>query len=347
MSNNIWSQLDDLVAEVDEDYNPYNHILYSSSPSFNWLFSNTHGLPQGLALALIGKPKAGKTLLVNDIIANLHASDPDAYVLKFDTEFREDFQGRTKIASKIDRKRVKTISTNKPSEIFDTIENIVPDIQQKSNNSIKLIVIDSINGIQGRRTLNADTIDQQQIGDFALTVGEGFKRILATIRKYKIALIITSHVRAEMDRAEIMKGNTIKAAIPFGVRHLIEYWIMVDQYDAKAGRIVDENVTDKKGNAMQVGHKIWAKMVESSNGPKNRIAQFTLKYDSGIANIGEEIAELGIELGVIEKPNAQTYKVGEYQWRGKNNLIESLEENADLRNQVLDVIKKNDLKNLM
>ncbi len=345
--NSIWGELDGLTGEIDEEYDPYSHIVHSSSPSFNWLFSNTHGLPLGLSLALIGKPKAGKTLLVNDIIARLHAEDPDALVVKFDTEMRSSFQGRTKLSSKIDSSRIKVYETNIPSEIFDRIEHDIASFQQKNNNRIKLIVIDSINGIQGRRTLNADTVDQQQIGDLALTLGDGFKRILATIRKYKIALIVTAHVRAELDRAEIMKGNTLRAAIPFGVRHLLEYWIMVDQWDTKEGRITDETQTDMKGKALQTGHKIWAKMVESSNGPKNRTAQFTLKYDTGITSIGEEVAELGIELGIIEKPNAQSYKIGEYQWRGKSNVIAALEENSGLRDEVLDKIKKIDLKNIM
>ncbi len=345
--NNIWGDLDGLTGEIDEEYDPYSHTVSSSSPSFNWLFSNTHGLPLGLSLALIGKPKAGKTLLVNDIIAQLHASDPEALVIKFDTEMRSGFQGKTKLSSKIDANRLKVYEVNTPAEIFDRIEHQIADFQQKNNNKIKLLVIDSINGIQGRRTMNADTVDQQQIGDLALTLGDGFKRILATVRKYKMAMIVTSHVRAEMDRVEIMKGNTLRAAIPFGVRHLVEYWVMVDQFDTKDGRITDESQTDMKGKALQVGHKIWAKMLETSNGPMNRIAQFTLKYDSGIANIGEEVAELGIELGIIEKPNAQTYKVGDFQYRGKNNLIAALEENVDLRNQVLDTIKAVDLKNIM
>lgn len=345
--NSVWGELDGLTGEIDEEYEPYKEGVQSSSPSFNWLFANSHKLPQGLTAAFVGKPKAGKTLLVNDIIANLHASDPNALVVKFDTEFRSEFQGKTKLSSRIDPKRIKVYQANTPVEIFDRIEHDLAAFQQKNNNRIKLVIIDSVNGIQGRRTLNSDTIDQAQIGDFALTVGEGFKRIIPTIRKYKMAFIVTAHVRAEMDRAEIMKGNVLKMALPWGVKHLIEYFILIDQNDTVAGRLVDEGTQDMRGKNLQTGHKVWAKIIESSNGPKNRTAQFTLKYDSGIASIGEEVAQLGVELGVIEKPNAQSYKFGEYQYRGMKNLVDALEENPSLREEILKKIQEEDLKNVM
>jgi len=345
--NSVWGDLDGLTGEIDKEYNPYEYGVESSSPSFNWLFANSHKLPLGLSAALIGKPKAGKSLVLNDIIAQLHASDPEALVVKFDTEMRSSSQGRTKLSSKIDQNRMKVYEVNTPSEVFDRIEHDIAAFQQKNNNKIKLIAIDSLNGISGRRTLNSDTIDQQQIGDWSLTIGDGLKRVLPIIRKYKMAFIVTSHIRAELDRVEVMKGNSLRAAIPWAAKHSIEYFILIDQNDTKDGRIVNEEVTDMRGKNLQIGHKIWAKMIDSSNGPKNRTASFTLKYDTGIANIGEEVAQLGVELGIIEKPNAQTYKIGEYSWRGMKNLVDALEENPSLRNEILDKIKAEDLKNVV
>ncbi len=327
-----WGNLAGLSGEVDRSYNAFDHIVESSSPSFNFLFANTHGLPQGLTLALIGPPKCGKTLIVNDIITKLHQSDPEAHVAKFDTEFRATSQGQTKLTSGIDLDRYFDWTVNTPKETFDRIE---------------LVVIDSINGIQGRRTLNADTIDQQQIGDWALTVGEGFKRILPVIRKYNMALIVTAHVRQEFDRLEIMRGNTTRAAIPLGVRHLIEYFVRVEADKTKDGRVFDEDQSDMKGNAVQTGHRIWTKMTDSSNGPPGRVAQFVLKYDTGIVNLGEEVADLGVATGVIEKPNQQSYKFQDSIWRGQKNLADALESNPELRKQVIDMIKERDAQNLI
>lgn len=345
--NSIWGDLDGLTGELDENYDGYKHVLKSSSPAFNWLFSNSHGLPLGLSMVLCAPAKAGKSLVANDFIAQLHASDPEALAVKFDTEFRSNFQGKTKITSNIDQARLKTFMVNKPNEIFDRIEHEIADFQQKNNNKIKLIVIDSVNGIQGRRSLGADSVDQQQIGDEAATLGAGFKRILPIIRKYNIALIVTAHVRAEMDRTEIMKGNTLRVALSWATKHMLEYWIMLQQWDTKEGRIVDDNTQDMRGKSIQKGHKIIARMLESSNGPKNRSVAFTLDYNNGIINQGEEVAELAIQLGIIERPNQQSYKFGDLVWRGKTNFIQALEENRELRDNVLKVIQDEDLKNLV
>jgi len=345
----LWAELDGLDGEVDEDYNSFDHVLRSSSPSFNWLFSNSHGLPLGLAAVLIGPAKSGKSLIVGNILETMQEEDPEAMAIVFDTEMRYSAQSKTKLASRINRARVKTIETNVPSKIFDVIEHNVAAWQQKYGNKIKLIVIDSLSGIAGRRTLNADSVDQMQIGDRAATLGEGLSRILPIIRKYKIALICTAHVRAEItDKAAIMRGETLRANLPWAAKHMIEYWISIDQDKSKAGKVVDEGgSTDIKGHDLQLGHKINCKMVESSLGPKNRMARFTLRYDCGISDVGEEVADLATELGVIEKPNNVTYKFGEYAWRGRNNMIEALESNSELRKIIIDKIKEEDLKNIV
>jgi RecA/RadA recombinase len=134
--------------------------------------------------------------------------------------------------------------------IFDRIEKDIAAMCQEGA-PIRLVIIDSINAIQGRRAMNADTIMTQQIGDLALTLQDGFKRILPVQRKYKIAVILTSHVRAEMDQAEQMRGNKVKMAAGFGVQHYGEYFMYVEQNRSKAGsetllgeKLEDENNTD-------------------------------------------------------------------------------------------------------
>lgn len=340
--NNIWGDLDGLSGELNEEYDPFDHILDTHSPSFNWLFGNTHGLPLGSSVVLIGPPKSGKTLVANDFIAKLHETDPEALAIKFDTEMRSSFQGNTTLHSGIDKKRLKVYETNRPNEIFDRIEKDIASFQEQNNNRIKLIVIDSLTQIAGRRSLNADSVDQQQIGDEALTIGTGLKRILPVIRKYKIAIIFTAHVRAEMDRTEIMRGNVTKAALPWAARHSIEYFINIDQNFTKDSKIFDEERTDLKDKALQTGHKIFAKMTESSCSPKGRIAEFTLDYTRGIVSIGAEVAALASNLGVVKRPNNRTYEVDGLSYIGRSNFEQALEQDVSLRNKIIQMIKDTD-----
>lgn len=99
-----------------------------------------------------------------------------------------------------------------------------------------MIIIDSLTGIAGRRMLNSDTISQQQIGDQALTIKDGLMRILPVIRKHKIAMIATAHIRAEMDQLEQMRGNKVKMAAGWATKHTFEYFCYVEPNLSKDGK---------------------------------------------------------------------------------------------------------------
>jgi hypothetical protein len=90
---NKWiSKMQDWDGAVRKDYNPFAHVLTSQSPSLNFTFGRSHGLPLGYTLIPYGPPKGGKSVIANSFIARRTPTIPDAIVLKFDTEFREELQ---------------------------------------------------------------------------------------------------------------------------------------------------------------------------------------------------------------------------------------------------------------
>lgn len=356
MAKNKWlSQLQKLDGAVVESYNPHQAVVQTFSPSVNFTFGNGHGLPQGFTLALGGPPKGGKTVLCNSMIGQLHQSDPEAIAVKFDTEFRElgQMDDLTAEAYGIDRDRYQPCMINTPKGIFDQIEQDLA-AQCQAGMPLKLVIIDSITGIQGRRAMNADSIETQQIGDLALTLQEGFKRILPVQRKYRFAIVLTCQVRAEMDILEQKRGNKVKMALPFGVQHYAEYFMFVEANKNKDGRTDllgndlrddETGLTDVAGNEDQIAHKIRVKMKDSSCGPKGRVAEFTLSYRNGkitgIKHVHEEVFLLGVNRGVIEKPNNLSYAYGDQKWTGKPATLQALENDAGLRARILaDVFQK-------
>jgi RecA/RadA recombinase len=350
---NKWlSKLQKLNGAVIERYNPFNHVLTTPSPSVNLTFGNTHGLPLGYALCIYGGPKQGKTVLANAITGQLHRDDPEAWVIKFDTEFREEGQLTEDIASGwgVDFDRYQGIMTNSPVDVFDQIEKDIA-AQCEDGLPLKLVIIDSITGIQGRRTMDRESIAKMQIGDQALTVQEGLKQILPIQRKYRFSVILTCHVRAEMDMVEQMRGNKVKMAASFGVQHYAEYFMMVEQNKTKEGRkdihgveFKNEEVTDMAGRAEQEAHKIRCTMKDSSMGPKGRVGEFTLDYKRGITNVYEEIFMLAKNRGVFDRPNNTTYVLGERKWTGAPAAIEAVRTDEDLRKEILVELRKRDLR---
>jgi RecA/RadA recombinase len=285
------------------------------------------------------------------MIGQLHQDDSDAIAIKFNTEMRELGQLTPEQAKVwgIDRARYVCYDVNRPDLIFDRIEKDIAAMCQEGA-PIRLVVIDSVTAIQGRRSMNADTIMTQQIGDLALTLTEGLKRILPVQRKYRIALVLTAHIRAEMDPQEQMRGNKVKMAASFGLQHHAEYFMFVEPNKAKAGRtdllgqeLVDETVTDLMDKGERLAHKIRVHMKDSSMGPKGRTGEFTLDYHKGIINTHEEVFLLGVNRNIVERPNAQTYVFGTKKWAGKPAFLQALKDDPELCNAIITELKRRDL----
>lgn len=352
MANKNWmQQLHKLEGAITSDKDPHDTVIRSHSPSLNLAFGRGHGLPYGLTMALGGAPRGGKTLLTLDMAGALHQADSEAIVIRFDTEFRTSAQGTPKDRMRlwgIDPERFLSIETNSPMEIFDTIEN---DIAAKCQEGmpLRLVIIDSINGIKGRRSMNQDSIETQNIGDEALTLGAGFRRILGVQRKYGFAVILTCQIRAQMDQLEIKRGNKIKLSMPFAVQHYAEYHMSIEKDRNVTGRtdlagneFKDETAGDIEDKGDQTGHKIRARMLDNSCGPKGRLASFTINYNKGIINQFEEVFLLGKNRGVIERPNNLTYVFGDKKWTGQPATLEAIKNDQALQNAIMEEVFKQD-----
>lgn len=352
MAKDYLKKLQALQGAVVGEYNVHNHIIQSPSPSFNFTFGNTHGLPLGFTLALGGPPKGGKSLMCNSITGEIHRTDPDAYVLKYDTERRERGQLSPAQAKAwgIDRDRYVAYSTNDPVLIFDGIAKDVKALIQDGM-KLKLVIIDSLSNIKGRQAIAADTVDQQLVGDEARTVKAGLKQILDVQRDHNFAVILTTQISVEMDPNEQRRtGSKVKMNLPFYAQHFCEYFMYIERDHTKEGKtdlsgneFKDESKGDIFDNAEQTGHKIRFKMKDSSLGPKGRSGELTFDYNKGIINIHEEVFTLAKNRGIFTMPNNRTYIFGEKQWTSKDACLTAIKEDTELQKAIITELKKQDL----
>lgn len=348
----IMEKLLKLNGAVQGFKNIHDYVVRSPSPSLNFCFGNTHGLPAGYTLSLFGPPKGGKSVICNAMTGQIHQDDPTAWVVKFNTEYREGGQLDEATAKLwgIDANRYVAFETNSPEDIFDGIEKNLTSLVQDDGMNLKLVIIDSLTQIRGRRDLNADTIMTQQRGDDALTIQSGLKWILPVQRKLGFALILTSHIRAQQDDLEIKRGNKIRAAISFGAAHHCEYQMFVEPNRNKDGRVdllgndyIDESVTDLAGKGEKMGHRIRVKMVDSSLGPKERAGEFSFNYRKGIVDTHEEVFSLGVGWNIIAHPNNVTYSYGGKDYRGKPAMLEALKNDPGMCKDILSELRRRDL----
>jgi RecA/RadA recombinase len=343
MANKWATKLRKIEGAVVERIDPFNNVLRTPSPSVNFIFGNTHGLPLGYSMLLWGPPGGGKSLLSNAIIGHLHQTDPEAIVIKFDTEFRSRGQLNDSNATNfgVDMDRLIIYEVSKPGDVFDRIEQEIA-VMAAEGAPIKLIIIDSINGVQGRREAVSESIDKMTIGDHAQTVQIGLKKVLPVQRKYGISLIVVAQQRSQLDKWEVMRGNTTKAAVSHGTQHHCEYFVYVEKNATKAGRtdelggtFEDESRKDISNSAEQTGHKVRVWMQKSSFGGAGRTGEFTLDYKRGIVNQHEEVFRLGLLWGIIERLNAQTFVINEQRFVGKPKCLEALAASVELQQYIV------------
>ena len=346
--NKFAAKLRKLENAVTERFDVWasDNLLRSSSPGVNWLWGKNHGIPLGYTTLAWGEQKAGKSVLFYDLVGQMHQKWKDSIAIKFDTEFRDDGQLDEAHAAAygIDLDRYIVFQTNKPEKVFDLVNNEVLSIIQDGGN-VKLIGIDSISMLMGRRTAVQKSVSNFQIGDHAMTLQIGLQSIREMLFKQRIHLYLTAHARDEMDQAEIMRGNKKKPAAAMAVKHLCEFILNVERNVTKTGnvdeldnKLVDEtklDMSEGKDNAERTGHKIRFFLGGNTLGPANRQAEATFDYTKGFINQHEEVFKLGRNWGVIERPNAKVYKIGSEEFNGKPATLNALITRPDLQKLVL------------
>ncbi len=345
---------------IKEKRNVHANVLETPSPSLNYIFGKGWGLPIGFTMMLMGPPRGGKTVICNAMIGQLLKNDPTAFAAKFDTERREEGQ-MTPLQEKawgIDNDRYVVYQTRDPAQIFDRVENEFPPLIEQGMN-LKLLVIDSLNNVRGRRSLNTDTIETQNRGDSALTIQEGLSRILDVQRDYGFGLIFTCQIRAQQQVGGYQKfedsswdyQDSVRPALSFAPQHYAEYYVYVGANNTEKGRttaleekLEDTEHKDMMGKSEKFAHKCRVKMLDSSFGPKGRVGEFMFHDNLGIINTHEEVFALAVNHGILERPNQLTYKFGDETYRSKAAILSAIEEKKELREALLRELKRRDLE---
>lgn len=334
-------KLQKMDGAANPEYNAFapENVCRSPSPSLNWIFGKGAGIPYGYSAIFYGEPKSGKSLSSYLFTAQMHKDHPDGICIRFDTEMRADAQLDPMWG--IDNNRYIAYNVNDPTEIYDRISNELTEMIEQGM-PVKMIIIDSLQGMKGVKRMGKDSVADHLMGDDALTHGIGLKNILPTIRKHKIALICTSHVRANLDAG--MYGPKKKMAGGWAQKHFFEYFIEVAKNNSNADKIEDkQSGKDFRGKNEILGHKIKVKMVDSSVGIQGRSGEFTLEYKRGLVNVGEEIATLAKMYKLVEMPNNKTYIVGDKKYTSKANFSKALEEDKELAQHLLEQIYARDM----
>jgi len=349
MANQWLKQLKSYDDTVKFDYDSFapENCLYTPSPYFNWIFANkANGVPKNASILFFSEPKAGKSLSIYAMIAEMHKRDPEGIAIYFNTELRGQLQFG--VVPGIDQDRLVIYDTNDPVEIFDRVENDIRAMVQDGM-PLRILAIDSLTNIMGVKRGNSDSVANHLMGDQALTLQVGLGKLVPFCKRNNILLIGTSQMRANLDAGSY--GPKEKMAAQWATKHAFEYFISLkkagaaeDKADIAGKAFEEDDMKDARGNKLVNGHRVYVKMEASSIGQAGRAGVFTLSYDQGIINQHEELFWLGKNLGVITTPNNRTYQFDGQSFNGKSQTAEAIRDNPELAAKVLAAVKKLDEK---
>jgi len=121
---------------------------------------------------------------------------------------------------------------------------------------------------------------------------------------------------------------------------------MVEKDRTKEGRtdllgneFVDPDKKDLQDKFEKTGFKIRFKMEKSSLGVDGRSGELTYDFHKGIVNTHEEVYQLGVNLGIIQKPNNVTHSFKGQDFRGKEAMLIAIRDTPELYKAILNEVK--------
>jgi recombination protein RecA len=310
----------------DKMPDPRRVIYAPTSQSLRWAMDG--GLPAGKVAMFAGPESAGKSLAGFDLIKSMQIQDPEGFAILYDAEFSFDPVYAKKLG--VDTTRLIVKQTNSGKEIFDHFHtSVMPMVQDGL--PLRMMVIDSIKSIRGPKEEALESVEDHMMADLAQLLTKATKLIVGDIRQFGIATVLIQQVNEEMD-PNIAKYQS-KWRIPNGqaLKHFTDILVIVERLTGKDSKIFDNC-------EVQRGHTVRATVRKNRVGDPYRTADYQIQYGLGTVNIHKEVAGLAVKLGVIEKPNQQTYKFGDSTWRGRETLENAIAEDSSLQAAIMSKI---------
>ena len=296
--------LKEIVKEIGDDYTQLasdisesERYIDTGSMVFNGLISGSlfGGVSSNKITAIAGESSTGKTFFSLAVAKNFLDTNPDAYVLYFDTESsitRALLESRN-----IDTKRFVVINVVTIEEFRSKALRAV-DIYLKKDEAERkpcMFVLDSLGMLSTEKEIN-DALNDKQVRDMTKSqlVKGAFRMLTLKLGQANIPLIVTNHtydvIGSYVPTKEMGGGSGLKYA---------------------ASTIIYLSKKKEKSEKEVVGNIIKAKTAKSRLSKENQEVNIRLFYDERGLDRYYGLLELGEHGGLWEN------KAGRYEINGK------------------------------
>jgi recombination protein RecA len=309
-------------------------VIRTGSPSLDYALG-IGGMPRGRIIQLAGKESSGKTLLSLLCMKSWLNENPDNTVMFIDAEYTYDASWARQLG--VDTSRVIVAKTNDAKKIFEGLlgkttvnkktgkatksaKGVLDLVKEGTDQRFKnlgLIVLDSVAAMNTPMEVDA-AIGKQNMAPMPRFLSTELKKLTPAVAEANVSMIFINQVRVNPG---VMYGNPEDSPGGRALKHACSVMINMAPISGADSKIEDENEA-------VIGHKVRAKIQKNKVGAPFRDAIYTIKYTEGLINCEEELLDLAVLCGVINRPNNRTYELGSDKFSSRQAMLDYLKDEA-------------------
>jgi recombination protein RecA len=288
-------------------------VISSGSISLDYALG-VGGFPRGRINEIFGPESSGKTTVALQVVASAQKGGGVAAFI--DVEHALDPKYAGKLGVDVDN-----LLVSQPDYAEQALEITNALI---ASGAIDVLVVDSVAALVPKAELDGEMGDSH-MGVQARLMSQAMRKLTGVVSRSNTCLIFINQIR---EKIGVMFGNPETTT---GGRAL-KFYSSIRADIRRIAAIKDgENV---------IGNRTKVKVVKNKVASPFREAEFDIIYGEGISKEGDLI-DLGVAQNIVEKSGSWYSFNGERIGQGRENARQFLKDNADIREQVDTMLRKN------
>jgi len=232
------------------------------------------GLPVGKMVEFNGLEGTGKSLLAAHVVADTQKKGGLAVVIDTENAAAPEFWK----SLGVDLSKLLYVQCETVEDIFDQMERMIAIVRKSNKNRILTIIVDSVAAASTKAEQESEHGKDGYATGKSIIISKAMRKITTMLGKQKVLIVYTNQLRQNLKAMAFSDPYIVSGG------KALAYHCSVRVRLNNAGKL-------KKGDEV-IGNECKAVVVKNRMGPPQRIANFDIYFDSGIADYSSWIKVL-------------------------------------------------------
>ena len=232
------------------------------------------GLPVGKMVEFNGLEGTGKSLLAAHVVADTQKKGGLAVVIDTENAAAPDFWR----SLGVDLSKLLYVQCETVEDIFDKMESMIAIVRKSNKDRILTIIVDSVAAASTKSEQESEHGKDGYATGKSIIISKAMRKITTMLGKQKVLIVYTNQLRQNLKAMAFSDPYIVSGG------KALAYHCSVRVRLNNTGKL-------KKGDDV-IGNECKAVVVKNRMGPPQRIANFDIYFDSGIADYSSWIKVL-------------------------------------------------------